>query len=169
VRLDPNGAAEVVWAQRLDPVRARIINVPMPESGFFFGDVVLHDGAAVGHRLSGEHKYPVFNVFERFERSAYATVVAEVSAPSQADLDALASACADAGIECEDWTDSVTFLCRQCSEGIPHDHHDNDLPDPVWRTVHRLGLAVIANREADTLLHEWAAAPGRALKDVRCA
>ena len=47
VRLNPDGSTEVVWARRIDPVRARIENVPMAASGYRCGDIVLHDGAAV--------------------------------------------------------------------------------------------------------------------------
>ena len=39
VRLNPDDRGEVVWARRIDPVRARIENVPYPESGFRRGDV----------------------------------------------------------------------------------------------------------------------------------
>src|SRR5215213_4307529 len=38
VRLDPNGEAEVVWARRIDPARARIVSVPLPTSPFHWGD-----------------------------------------------------------------------------------------------------------------------------------
>lgn len=48
VRLNPDGAGEVVWGDRIDPVRVRVLNVPYPESGFSYGDIVLHDGAPVG-------------------------------------------------------------------------------------------------------------------------
>ena len=58
VRLNPDTNAEVVWARRIDPVRAKIENIPYPDSGFRFGDVVLHDGAAVGTREAGGREYP---------------------------------------------------------------------------------------------------------------
>ena len=48
VRLNPESDGEVVWARRIDPVRAVIKSIPFPESGFRYNDVVLHDGAAVG-------------------------------------------------------------------------------------------------------------------------
>ncbi|MGR8933819.1 MAG: tetratricopeptide repeat protein [Gammaproteobacteria bacterium] len=68
VRLHPCQQAEVVWARRIDPVRARIESIPLPESGFRYADVVLHDGAAVGYRKIENHQYPVFNVLELFEQ-----------------------------------------------------------------------------------------------------
>jgi len=164
VRLHPDAEAEVVWAERIDPVRGRIVNIPFPESDYYFGDVVLHDGAATGYRMSGDQQRPVFNVFERFERSDYSTAVAEVTAPSQTDVDALSAACEAAGLVCEDWTETTEWLCKQCSEGAPHDHHDADLPDPVWRPEHRLGFAVTATGQLEPLLQDWAASPGRAVR-----
>jgi hypothetical protein len=44
VRLDPGRCDEVVWAERLCPTRARIRNVPTPESGRRYGEIVVHDG-----------------------------------------------------------------------------------------------------------------------------
>ena len=45
VRLNPWGDGETLFAQRIDPARARLRNVPLPSSGFRGDDVVLHDGA----------------------------------------------------------------------------------------------------------------------------
>src|SRR5690606_14547387 len=42
VRLNPDEKSEVVWARRIDPVRARLINIPCAESGACHGDVFLH-------------------------------------------------------------------------------------------------------------------------------
>ena len=74
VRLNPDESGEVVWATRIDPVRARIDNIPFKESGFKHGDIVLHDGAPVGSRKIGEKEYSVFNVLELFEKSDYTTI-----------------------------------------------------------------------------------------------
>lgn len=63
LRLNPADDAEVVWARRLCPARARIESLPYPESGVAFDDVVLHDGAPVGSRLdAGGREVPVFNM-----------------------------------------------------------------------------------------------------------
>ena len=57
VRLNPEDDGEVVWATRIDPVRARLDSIPYKESGFKHGDIVLHDGAAVGYREVGDNEY----------------------------------------------------------------------------------------------------------------
>lgn len=69
-RLNPDGDPEVVWGRRVDPVRLHIENVPLPSSGYRFGDVVLHDGAATGQRVSEGREYAVFNAFGLHQPSA---------------------------------------------------------------------------------------------------
>ncbi len=153
IRLNPEGAAEVVWGRRVDPVRARIESVPLPESGFRCQDVVLHDGAAVGYRVVGEAKFPVFNVLELFEASDYSTYRAVVEAPDGDSTADLEQAAADAGIFFEDWTESLRTICAQCSEGTPHEDHDRDL-EHVWVPERRLGLASTTGEAVRRLLAE---------------
>jgi tetratricopeptide (TPR) repeat protein len=49
IRLNPFTEGEVVWARRICPARAKIESIPLPESGFQYADIVLHDGALLGH------------------------------------------------------------------------------------------------------------------------
>lgn len=53
LRVAGDDAVETVFAQRIDPCRARIESVPLPESGRRYGDVILHDGEARGRRVVG--------------------------------------------------------------------------------------------------------------------
>ncbi len=154
VRLHPDGDAEVVWARRIDPVRARIENIPFPESGFRCGDVVLHDGAAVGYRMRGERECPVFNVLELFERSRLGTFQLLIDAPSPEVVDALIDAFDEAGVAVEDWTENVRILCKACSEGAPHTHDENTLPD-AWQSERRLGVAAASMAEVEAVLNAW--------------
>ena len=117
VRLDPEGRGEVVWSRRLDPARARIINIPLPGSGFRFGDQVLTDGAAVGHRVREGRKLPVFNVLRRLEISPLRTFVGGVKVSTQEDWETLAGLAEEAGGAAEDWANSVQSFCKACSEG----------------------------------------------------
>ncbi|HZF38186.1 MAG TPA: tetratricopeptide repeat protein, partial [Blastocatellia bacterium] len=45
IRINPYEEAEVVWCRRIDPARAIIACVPLPQSDHRFGDLLLHDGA----------------------------------------------------------------------------------------------------------------------------
>ena len=69
LRLNPWAGGECVYARRIDPCRSRIINVPLPESGYRMGDIVLHDGASTGRRADGQGgEVLVFNALERWRQ-----------------------------------------------------------------------------------------------------
>lgn len=140
IRLNPDGNGEVVWATRIDPVRARIDSVPYPESGFRYGDVVLHDGAPVGYRELDGRQLPVFNVLELFSHSAFRTFVATIEIIDEQDLERLEHLLAGVPHEIEDWTSNVRILCKRCSEGIPHDHDDDGFPQEL-ELIRKLGIA----------------------------
>lgn len=152
--LNPDTSGEVVWATRIDPVRAIIDSVPYKESGFKYRDVVLHDGVAVGYRKVGEIEYPVFNVLELFEQSRFSTEVASVSICSGQDLEKLEAIFSRTQSRFEDWTANIRAICRQCSEGRPHNHHDNELGNQ-WESERTLGIAVNKGDNFLKLFEEW--------------
>lgn len=154
VRLNPDASAEVVWATRIDPVRAVIDNIPLGSSGFRSGDVVLHDGAAVGERQSNGHVYPVFNVLELFEASAKSTYEAEVATRDADDLAALTQALTEAKVDHEVWTSNMRTLCKACSEGLPHAHGKDD-PKPGWPATHLVGVSTNSPDIAREVLTRW--------------
>jgi tetratricopeptide (TPR) repeat protein len=167
---DGNREIEVVWAQRLCPARARIANIPTGGTGFRYGDVVLHDGAAVGTRLTAEGKErPVFNVLELFEGSRFGTFEANIGAVDLEAVSALESICDAKQLTMEDWTSSLRSLCKACSEGTPHDHHDTQQASTEWQTARRIGLAAREEAAARAALAEWAAqGDGRVLRNLQC-
>jgi hypothetical protein len=166
VRLNPDGAAEVVWGRRLDPVRVRIENIPYADSGFRFGDVVLHDGAPVGERESNGRKYSVFNVLELYEASAQSTWEVEVCARDERDLAALTDALEAARVEHENWTANVRALCKQCSEGTPHEHHDEERKT-VWPDRHLFGVSAASPEVARQVFETWSRLGGKLLQRLR--
>lgn len=168
VRLHPEGSGEVVWARRIDPVRARITSIPLPESGFRLGDVVLHDGAAVGTRIFDGREYPVFNVLELFESSDLSTYVLALRASTVDQIALLERMADEAGITMEDWTANVRSLCRQCSEGNPHDAHDYP-PDTAWQMERRIGLAAVERSDIDALIEACRSIDGLDLGRVTLA
>jgi hypothetical protein len=40
----------------------------------------------------------------------------------------------------EDWTANINWLCKACSEGLPHANHDHE-GDPTWRSTHHFGFS----------------------------
>jgi hypothetical protein len=154
VRLNPWHSGETVWARRIDPVRARLLNVPLPESGHRFGDIVLHDGAPTGTRWDGERKVSVFNALQRLEPSDFMTHAVFVTCDRSEDLLALREATAPGIGYIEDWTGSVRYHCMRCSYGAPHTH-DAPVAEGDWVRERNLGIAAQGRKPVEKLLREW--------------
>ena len=154
VRLNPNGSAEVVWGNRLDPARIEITNIPLPESGHRFGDIVLHDGAPCGTRIAIDSEFPVFDELMLWKSSAYSTFQVNLEFPSEAALDRLMEICHARELGMEDWS-TVRTLCNQCSRGNPgpHDCQQSDKD----RGCVAFGFAARIEIELTHALHDWSA------------
>lgn len=155
IRLNPDGEqAEVVWGTRIDPARTRIENIPFRESGFRYGDVVLNDGAPVGYRTHRDTEYPVFNVLELLEASDYLTYILKVEINTDEDFEVLDKALYEAGHEIEDWTSNTRMLCKQCSEGTPHEAHDQEL-EKEWTGERTLAIATTDFDSVESMVTQW--------------
>jgi hypothetical protein len=165
IRLDPEGAAETVWSQRLDPARARLSNIPL--ASYCYGDVVLNDGAAVGYRKSEGEDIPVFNCLALLEPSSLSTWCVEIEldvskiARVEVAFGELERLAQERGLAAEDWSRSVRLLCKACSEGVPHERHDTDqaeesaaAPAPADK-AHRVAIAAHTRGEVNDLLEDW--------------
>ncbi len=115
VRIKTESGEEVVWAQRLCPTRARVLNVPFDPSRRF-GEVVVHDGAPNGERVSGGRAYPVFDELVLFEPSPIATLSVTINARTEEDSQTLVDAFQDRDFGA-DIVSSAVILCACCSEG----------------------------------------------------
>lgn len=173
VRLNPWSSGETVYMRRLDPVRARVENVPLPESGFRFGDIVLHDGASTGHRSHGERQVPVFNAMQRLQPSDMATHAVFVQCDGPEDIAALRALTLPGIGLVEDWTQSVRHLCLRCSYGTPHQHDDDRGDDETrddddrWESERNLGIAAQGRAAVEKLMAVWTAAGcGRVLEAI---
>jgi tetratricopeptide (TPR) repeat protein len=167
VRLNPWGNGETLYARRIDPARTLLMNVPLPESGYRWGDIVLNDGASTGQREYGEHLVPVFNAMQLLQRSEFETFAVFIGAETQEDLDALLNIQIPGLGHIEDWTDTVHHLCLRCSYGAPHqnksDHETQTKPDnDIWNPARNLGVAAQSHHTVNRLLDIWTkGGPGR--------
>ena len=157
IRLNAWGGGETLFGQRIDPVRARLINVPLPDSGYRYGDVVLHDGAATGQRRFHQSIVPVFNAMQRMQASEFHTFAVFATCPRREDLDALVDARVPGIAFIEDWTDSITHYCLRCSYGTPHRHRDEDANAGAddWQPQRNLGVAAQSRHSVVKLLEAW--------------
>jgi tetratricopeptide (TPR) repeat protein len=155
IRLNPDADGEVVWCKRIDPARAIIYNVPLPTSGHRYGDMVLNDGAPQGYRISNGVEVPVFNELQLLTKSAYKTYSITIHTERQEVIDKLEELCDNTKVEFEDWS-TVRMLCKQCSEGTPHETHDHDLKIEN-EYEHRIGFASVSKDTIIQVLADWRA------------
>jgi len=147
---------ESVWGTRIDPARMALSSIPMPESGFRYGDIVLHDGAPRGSRVAGGREYSVFDVISRWRASPSPTVQVVVDARRPA-LGRLMASLESAGVPAENWTESMTLHCIACSHG----RVDYDSPDHAHGTPPRadgstrIGCSGTLVQVGD-VVHAWA-------------
>jgi hypothetical protein len=158
IRLNPNGDAEVVWSERVDPARAIVQSIPLPESAFRFGDLVLNDGAGTGFRKLEEREVPVFNCLGLLRASRFSTWVLEVELeetdPGRQDaVDLLEELALAHELAAEDWTMSIQMLCKACSEGKPYAGHEHPR-EPVGGH-RRLAIASPDQDQVRALLDDW--------------
>lgn len=153
LRLNPSIDGEVVYGTRIDPVRMVIDSVPLPESGYRHGDIVLNDGAVTGERRHGERRYRVFNALARLQPSEFRTHTVVLHVRNEEGLEALRKLRAHGIASIEDWTDSIEILCRECSYGVPHEHRE---PAPrAWSAERKLGIAAKERAAIDAWLAGW--------------
>lgn len=166
IRVDPNRAPEVVWCQRLDPARARIVSVPFPESRRACGDVLLTDGEPRGYRELAGKQVPVFNELELLTPSKLSTFAATLSVPDEEAMRSLLSIAEMREVPVEDWS-TVDILCGACSEGS-HPHAPGP-SESEWRSKRTIGLAAMNADTVHSLLADWGnGGPSRAVWEVKC-
>ena len=158
---------EVVWSRRVDPARAIVMSVPLPQSGHAWGDEVLHDGAANGHRTYRGREVPVFDELQVLRRSGYRTYEVELETGDPEELQLLEETADELDGGAEDWSQSVRHICKQCSEGRPAHEHDEELRDEPGPTV--FAVAARSDEHLDRILAAWAKkARTSMVKERRC-
>ena len=150
VRLDPHGAGEVVWGERIDPARFLILSVPLPESKRRFRDIVLNDGASNGERESNGRVYPVFDELQIWQQSQYSTFKVALNIPDESAQDRLIETCGERQFGIEDWG-TIRMICAECSRGNPGPHNCKATD------FSRKSFAIAALSESDvrSLLDAW--------------
>lgn len=150
VRLQEN--KEVVWVKRLDPARGVIENIPTKESKRRFGDIILHDGAPNGQRIYDGRKFHVFDEIEIWQSSNYRTYAIWVKNTTPKELDLIKTVCDQNNVEFANWTGTIRRICKKCSEGIPHEHHDNSVEKTIETGEYHLAFALNNTVSFDDLL-----------------
>ncbi|BDG05764.1 tetratricopeptide repeat protein [Anaeromyxobacter oryzae] len=169
IRVSTADAPEVVWCERIDPARARVVSIPTPDTGRRHGDLVLHDGAPNGWRMLGDREVPVFDELALIVPSRFATFTVDVDLPSEEDRTALEAALSARELVAEDWTTQMQLLCKACSEGRPHAAGEGHVHREAagWKVEHTIGIAAEALAPIEDALAEWVrGGPGRAHGEI---
>jgi tetratricopeptide (TPR) repeat protein len=153
VRLREN--KEVVWGNRIDPARIVIESIPTKASNRRFRDIVLNDGAPNGFRKVQGHDVPVFDELELFQASEYHTYAIWVQLESLKKLEMLEKICHKNNLGFENWTTMLRHICRQCSEGTPHEVHDKSLEEKVKNGQYQIAVAAKNDSQMEFILSEW--------------
>ncbi len=159
---------EVVWVERIDPARAVIINVPTEPSKRRYKDLILNDGAPNGQRIYGGNPYPVFDEIELVQASDYHTFSVWVQTQSKIALERLEQLCDRHEAGFENWTNTLRHVCKQCSEGTPHEHHDKSQDSPPADGIYQLGIAVKSEPELKKMLDAWEKATQAKVIEFEC-
>src|SRR5437870_4271007 len=156
VRLDPGGLGEVVWGRRLDPARIVILNVPLPQSGHRFHDIILNDGASNGTRTD-QHgtEFPVFDELSIWEVSEYSTFRVRLQIQDDSAEKHLTDLCTTHELGVEDWS-TIRILCTKCSRGNPGPHEC--VAKPLEDGSRRFGFGAKTQEDLSSVLQEWASA-----------
>ena len=166
IRINPYDEAEVVWCRRIDPARAIIDCVPLPQSEHRFGDLLLHDGAPNGFRILGEKEVPVFDELQLLTPSEYGTFEVIVDGVSPEDVDSLAELAGERGLAAEDWSSNLRIICKACSEGSINSKHTHDLDQTTHR---RIGFAALSEIQVREILRRWLATkPQAKIEQINC-
>lgn len=150
IRLPAQGEAETVWADRLDPARARLSSIPL--GSFCFGDVVLHDSAPTGYcKLRGED-VPVFDCLALLEPSLLATWRLDITLEepkrrpeAPGPFDQLSIIARERGLAAENWTASASRK--------PPDARRSETPGAL--EPQRIVIAARTRGEVHDLLADW--------------
>jgi len=139
---------DVVWCERLDPARTKIITTPLPDSEHNYNDILLNDGVPDGYRKINGKEIPVFNEIECLVKSKYKTYSLKIFSEKDLIVEYI-NTIKDKHVE--NWTDSLRFICNACSKGI-HDytsHTKLEKEDYLW-----LGIAVQNKSELDNIINK---------------
>ena len=133
-----------------------ILNVPLPESGHRFHDIVLNDGAPNGTRVDKHGtEVPVFDELSIWKVSEYSTFRVIVHIPEESAEKHLVDLCLAHQLGVEDWT-TIRILCAKCSRGNPGPHECD--AKPLEDGSQRFGFGAKRQEDLASVLQEWVSA-----------
>jgi hypothetical protein len=155
VGLDPKACGGVVWGIRIDPARTVVLNVPLPESGYRFHDIILNDGAPNGSRVDEDGEtVSVFDELAIWQASEYSTFGMKLRVPGEVAEKRLMEICREHQLGVEDWS-TVRLVCKECRYGNPGPH--NCPAEPLPDGTRRFGFGAKSREDLMSAVRQWLA------------
>lgn len=154
IRLNPKHQPEIVWAHRIDPVRARIASIPAPSSGKCFRDLVLFDTEHRGYRILKGKRIPVFDELQVIKRSGYQTYQVTLETAQFSEVEVLDQLCFDADLGFDNWTKATRTLLNKNANFLPEYYNEN-LQKETSYSHYIVAMAALSEQEVAEVLNNW--------------
>ena len=140
-------------AQKIGPVHARILSIPVPGSFLNFGDVVLIDRKATSKAYSDGQIIKVHSFLAKLESSHSQTFSSIFYDCDQKDMDLLENMCENMGIFVDNWS-SLNIQTLRSSTVIPSEFFDLRLNTEL-DAIQYIAFACRSKRKLSEVLSLW--------------
>ena len=167
IRLNPTTQAEIVWANRIDPVRATIESIPQPSSGKRYQDLILLDNECSGYRIVNNQRLLVYDELQVLKTSRYNTFSVILETADSKAIHVLDRLCYDINLGFDNWTKATHSIVKCNTKSLP-EYHSEDLPLSVESDTYLIAIAALSEREVKNVLKNWAIITLYTYRDIEC-
>lgn len=167
VRLHPLSKPEIIWAKRIDPVRATIESIPQPSSGRNFKDLILLDSRTSGYHLNGKSKMDVFDELEVIRPSLFKTYTLLLHTSSLGDVRKLERLCQEANLGFDNWSKATRIFLKPSANQLP-EYFNEDIVQNFERETFLIALAAKADKPVLAVLKSWKIISLKDYSDLHC-
>lgn len=154
IRLNPKSQPEIVWAHRIDPVRARIASIPAPSSRKCFRDLILFDTEHRGFRILKGKRIPVYDELQVIKTSGYETYQVTLETTQFSDIKTLDQLCLDADLGFDNWTKATKAFVNQDTDSLP-EYYNEGLHSPTTHSHYVVAMAALSEQDVLEVLNNW--------------
>ena len=143
-----------MWADTLDPARASIQNIPHPDSGRRFRDIILFDRVVAGYNVIQKKRFPIYKELGIFKSSNYQTYSCRLNTTLPKHIKTLEQLCLDADLGFEIWSNATRAFTPKTSITLPEYYGPGLFSDQSGNTV-LVALAARREKQIIQVLKSW--------------
>ena len=151
VRCKHRGQREILWARRLDPVRAELLSLPQLPTSLNYGDTVLFDLDKVGERMLPGGRVPVHPFLEQTDTRFYRTHRVRLYTESAAPIERLQELCRAANLGFDNWSAAT----RQITGKGLTEYYGRELLQATEHILPLVGIATRRPEQLEEVLEAW--------------